>query len=78
MSLQDNDEKVLQKKGDVDSMAWETYAVENLVVLENAIQDMVQQKDEFPNQLRELASVILKTLSGIKVTIPRFLFVCSN
>jgi hypothetical protein len=77
MSLRYTDDKELQKKGEVDSMAWQTYAAENLVVLGNAIQDMVQQKDKLPNQLWELASVISKTLSGIKVTIPQFLLVCS-
>ena len=71
MSLQDNNKKESQKKGEDDSMTWKTYAVEKLVVLENVIQDMVQQRDKLPNQLLKVANVILKTLSGISVTILR-------
>lgn len=76
MSLQDK--KELQKKGEVNSMAWKAYAVEHLVVLESMIQDMVQQKDKLPHQLLEMANIILKTSSGINVIILRLtLPVCS-
>ena len=71
MSPQDTNKKELQKKGEVNSMAWQAYAVEKLVVLESTIQEMVQQKDKLPNQLFEVANVILKTSSGINVTILR-------
>ena len=71
MSLQDIDVKQSQKKGEDDSMAWQNYAVEKLVDLESAIQDMVQQKDILPNQLLEVANAILKTLSGLNVIILR-------
>jgi len=66
MSLQDTDKKKLQKKGEVDSMAWQSYAVEKLPVLESVTQDMVQQKDKLPNQLLEVANVVLMTSSGVK------------
>ena len=69
MSLQDK--KELQKKGEVNSMAWKAYAVEHLVVLESMIQDMVQQKDKLPTQLLELANVVLMTSSGVKVIVLR-------
>ena len=71
MSLQDTNEKELQKKGEVDSMAWQTYAVEKSVVLEKMIQEMVQQKEKLPNQLMKAADVILKTSSRINVIILR-------
>ena len=70
MSLQVNNTKALQKKGEVDAMAWQNYAIEKLVVLEIVIQeDMMQQKDELPSQLLKIADVILKTLSSINVII---------
>lgn len=72
MSLQVNNTKALQKKGEVDAMAWQNYAIEKLVVLEIVIQeDMMQQKDELPSQLLKIADVILKTLSSINVIILR-------
>ena len=55
------------KKGKDDSITWQIYAVENLVILESVMQEMVQQKDKLPNQLLEMANVILNTLSGINV-----------
>jgi len=79
MSLQDTDKNELQKKGEDDSMAWQTYAVKKLVVLESVIQEMVQQKDTLPNQLLDAADIILKMLSGINVIILRLCSsVCTN
>ena len=76
MSLQVNNTKALQKKGEVDAMAWQNYAIEKLVVLEIVIQeDMMQQKDELPSQLLKIADVILKTLSSINVII---LWLCTS
>lgn len=60
-----------EKKGEDDSMTWKAYAVEKLSDLESAIQDMVQQEDELPNQLLIIANAILKTLPGLNVTILR-------
>ena len=61
--------KEFPKKGEVDSMAWQTYAVENFVVLETVIQEMVQQNEKLPNQLMKAGDVILKTSSSINVII---------
>ena len=72
MSLRNTNKKKFQKKGEVDSMAWQTYAVEKFVVLEIVLQEMVQQKDNLPNQLMKAASVILKTSSSINVILLRF------
>ena len=69
MSLLHSVKKKLQKKGEPDSMAWQFYAVEKLPVLESAIQDMVRRKDKVPTQLLEVACVILKTISDIKVIV---------
>ena len=68
MLLQDTDQKKLKK---VDSTAWQNYAVEKLVVLENVVQDVVQHKDRLglPNQLLEVANDALKSSSDISVTI---------
>ena len=46
-------------------MAWQTYAVENFVVLEKVIQEIVQQNEKVPNQLMKAADVILKTSSSL-------------
>ena len=71
--------KEFPKKGEVDSMAWQTYAVEKSVVLEKMIQEMVQQKEKLPNQLMKAADVILKTSSRINVIILRLCpSVCMN
>ena len=72
MSLRNTNKKKFQKKGEVDSMAWQTYAVEKFVVLEIVLQEMVQQKDNLPNQLMKAANVILKTSSSINVIILQF------
>ena len=69
MLLQHTNEKELQKKSEVDSMTWQTYAVENLAFLGSVIQDMVQQKDKPPTQLLKAADFILKTSSNINVII---------
>lgn len=58
---------VKEKKGEDDSMTWKAYAVEKLGDLQHAIQDMVQQEDELPNQLFEMANAILKTLPDLNV-----------
>ena len=66
MSLQDTDRKELQERGEDDSITWQTYAVENLAILESVIQDMVQQKG-IPKQLFQMANSISKTLSCTNV-----------
>ena len=58
-------------------MAWQTYAVENFVVLEKVIQEIVQQNEKVPNQLMKAADVILKTSSSLNVIILRFCPFCS-
>lgn len=68
MAKQDTVEEKLKN---VDSTAWQDYAVEKLVVLENVVQDVVQQNDKLPNELLTMANDILKTSSRINVTILR-------
>ena len=68
-SLQVN--KDSQMKGKDDSITWQTYATEKLVILESVIREIVQRKDQVPNQLLEVANTILSMLSAISVIMIR-------
>jgi len=60
MLLQDTVKTESQKQGRDDSIMWQSYAMEKLVILEGVIRALVQRKDQVP-QLLEVANMILKT-----------------